>query len=146
MYSFEVDHRNLERRELRDLERANLLVVDLGFVVGQRDRSPHAARQQHRILPDEALGHVHEALVDRPDGPPILVLGLLEADFQVGDDVVVAGLSDLVPNLLGLGPVDEVLPQPLDDLLEVVAGNSPRCSSCRSGIRRRNGETHRRPC
>ena len=72
------------------------------------------------ILPDQAFGHVHEALVDRRDGPPVLVLGLLKPDFQVGDDVVVAGLTDLVANLLGLGTVDEVLPQPLDDLLEVV--------------------------
>src|SRR2546428_9789217 len=32
--------------ELHDLEGANLLVVDLGLVVGQRDGAPHPARKQ----------------------------------------------------------------------------------------------------
>ncbi len=106
-------------REFGDLEWANFLVVNFGFVIGESDRAPHAARQKHRILPNEALCHIHKALVDRSDGPPILVLRLLEPDFEIGDDVVIASLSNLVPNLLGLGPVDEVLPEPFDDLLQV---------------------------
>jgi hypothetical protein len=61
-------------------------------------------------LPDEAFGNIHEALVDCPDGPPILVLCLLEANFEVGDYVVISSLSNLVPNLLRLSPMDEVLP------------------------------------
>ena len=116
----DVDDRNLERCELRDFEGADLFVVDLGFVVRQGDGSPHATRQQHWVLPNEAFGNVDEALVDGRDGAPILVFGLLEPDFQVGDDFVVAGLPNLVTNLLGLGSVDEVLPQALDYLLQIV--------------------------
>src|SRR5262245_19269833 len=87
-----VDYGNLERRELCDLERADLFVVDLGFIVGKCDCSPHATRQQHWILPNEAFSHVDEALVDCPDGPPIFVLGLVKTNLQIRDDVMVASL------------------------------------------------------
>ena len=115
----QVDHRNLEWRELGDLEGPDFLVVDLGFVVGQRDGAPHAAGQQHGVLPHQALADVDEALVDGRDRAPILVLGLQQADFQAGDDRVVAALPNAVADLLGLGSVNEVVAQPAHHLMEV---------------------------
>ena len=52
--------------------------------------------------------------------PQYLVFGLLEATFQAGDNVVISGLSDMVADLLGLGTVDEVFPQPFDNLAEIL--------------------------
>src|SRR5262249_39068334 len=72
------------------------------------------------VLPNKTFGHVNEALVNRSDSSPILVFGLLEADLEIGNDIVIASLSNLVPNLLRLRPVDKVLPQPFNDLLQVV--------------------------
>src|SRR5262249_54076625 len=74
------------------------------------------------VLAHETFGDVDKALIDGRDGAPILVLCFLEAHFQVGNDVMVARLPNLVPNLLGLRTVDEVLPEPLDDLLQVILG------------------------
>ena len=77
--------------------------------------------------PDRSIGYCRTRLsvtltklsLIAPMVPQYLSSVSCKPDFQVGDDAVVAGLPNLVADLLGLGPVDEVLPQPLDDLLQV---------------------------
>jgi len=60
----QVDDAHLERRERRYLEWANLLGLNLRLVVGQFNRAPHAAGQQHGVLADDTLRDVDEVLVD----------------------------------------------------------------------------------
>ena len=64
-------------------------------------------------------------------GPPILVLRLLEPDFQVGDDVVVAGRTN---HRRRLRPVCAVLWPSACSALEL------RCGCCRTG--RASGTQH----
>ena len=94
--------------------------MNLSLVVGQLDGAPHATGQQHGVLPNDALGDVDEALVDRRDRPPVLVLGFHQACLKARDDRVTAVLADEMPNLFGLGTIDEGLLQPSNDLLHVL--------------------------